>query len=158
VSASAEPPPTAQAPWYEKAFKIQMFLLLAAGAIWGPIITFSHPLVVPRFPWVVLVIKIGMATIVPIGGGFFAILLFRHLLWLFGRGPNVPTWIGPPSRVNCVMMMFAGLVFAGIGIEMWRPVASSLTLLGSSIWFFFSLTGFLWAQREARKSCRKDAI
>src|SRR5579859_8169032 len=106
---SSDPTPIEQVCWYEKAFKVQMFLLLSALAVGGPIFALSRPLNVPRWPWLPLVLKTGMTTIVPIGGGVLAFLLLRHLLWLFGRGSRVETWIGPPPRVNCVMMMCASL-------------------------------------------------
>jgi hypothetical protein len=129
-----------------------MFLLVVAAAVGGAIFAFSTSLNVPRYPWLGEVLKIGMATIGPVGGGVFAFLVLRHLLWLFGRGSRVETWVDPPSRANCVIVMVFSLIFVGIGFEMGGALAISLSLLGSSIWFFFSLTGFLWAQAEARHS------
>jgi hypothetical protein len=134
-----------------------LFLLFSAIVVSGPFFAFLHPVNVRRFPWLGPALKIGMAVFAPIGGGLVAILMLRHLLWLFGRGPHFDWVIGPPPRVNCVIMMFGGQVALGIALEHVGFVPSTLTLVGSSIWGFFSLTGFLWAQAEARK-CRKDAV
>jgi hypothetical protein len=133
VSTPSGPPPIGQVPWYEKAFKIQFFLLLLALSVGGPIMAVSRPLVVPRFPWLPLVLKIGMTTIAPMGGGFVAIMLHRHLLCLFGRGPHVEWVMGPPSRINCVMLIVAGLVAVGIALEHggFAPVTLTLWALRS---------------------------
>lgn len=153
------PPPDPPAPWYEKAFKIQLLVLLTAAAIAGPVFAFMQipqPGNLP--PWFWPAAKVFMGIAGPIVAGGLAIQMVRHLLWLFGRGPCVETWIGPPPRVNCVIMGLASPVLAGVAFEgrqVFGIIGILAALLLCSLMFLLSLTGFLWAHAEARKPCQK---
>ena len=141
------------APWHEKAFKIQILLLLTAFATAVPLyLAFANLRPVPRFPWLGPFIKWFMAIAGPIACGGLAIQMFRHLLWLFGRGPFVATWIGPPPRANCIMFGPVGVAL-GVGIESAGFAPIGVGMVVGSFCGFISLTGFLYAQAEARKSC-----
>lgn len=141
------------APWYEKVFKIQVLVLLTGLATAAPLyMAFANLPLLPRFPWLMPLIKWFLVITSPIVCGGLAIQMFRHLLWLFGRGPFVETWIGPPPRANCVMLGLASMA-GGVGIEMERFFPVGIAILTGSIGSFLSLAGFLYAQAEARKSC-----
>jgi len=156
----SSPPPDPQAPWYEKAFKVQSLGLLVAVAVAGPAIAFMNLRQPPRVPpWFIPAMKVFLAVAAPVVCGGLAIQMFRHILWLFGRGPFVATWIGPPSRANCVIMGLGALACADVAFEKAAVIgaaATSVMLLAVSFMFFLGLTGYLWAQAEARKPRPKE--
>jgi hypothetical protein len=138
--------------WYEKMFRIQMLFLLTAMSIGLPLIFMRAIFRLPQPPWWGMAFIVSMSIIVPLAFGRLAVNSCRHVLWMFGRAPHVESWIGPPNRINCVIMGLLPVALFDIGINAGWP-AGAIPFVIAGFLSFFSITGFLYAQAEARKSC-----